>query len=288
MRQGVVVAVVLASACGVHRTTPVPLTYGPNRELLVDARMNGKPLRLQVDTGSSLTILTAATQERLGLGQYRVPGDFAAAGAGGPVDVLGVVAGSAEIAGHHMRNVHGAMIDIDSAHGQIDGVVGMDVLGRYTTIIDLAKHELALHRDDDDDWRRATDLVGVAYSPTEHGHVIVDVLVAGKVVRALIDVGANRTFASPDAVAVADDDVVRVITEAVGADRRPVSFHEVPKLAFEVGGVALVASQVLVAQLPIFRRLVGTGPAMIIGADALAGRRLVIDPVTRRVYLSRR
>jgi len=286
-----VAVLVAASACSVHRTKPVPLWYGPNHELLVDATVSGKPLRLQVDTGSSTTILTAATCERLDimLRTPFAPADFHATGAGGNIEGAGLILdASADIAGHHMHHMRGAMVDIDTAHGQIDGVIGMDVLGRYTTVIDLDKHEFALHREGDDEWRRAADLVAIAYSPSRSGHVIVNVRVGGKLVRALVDVGANRTFASPDAVAMEEADAVRVITEAVGADRKRVSFREVSQLAFEIGGVPIVAPQVLVAPLPIFRRLVGDGPAMIIGADALAGRRLVIDPVRQVVYLSRR
>ena len=43
----------------------------------------------------------------------------------------------------------------------------------------------------------------------------------------------------------------------------------------------------LVADLPIFAELaLANRPTVILGADLLAGRRLVIDPIDHRVYFS--
>jgi hypothetical protein len=185
-----------------------------------------------------------------------------------------------------VRYLPGAIVDVDSGNGMIDGILGMDLLGRYATEIDLRRNQLSLHRKHDDAWRSG-DLVGIAYAETDSGQIVVDVMLDGRPVRAILDVGANRSFASP-AAAPAGTDVTRVITETVGADGHATTFRTMSQVPMAVGGIGMVVPSLLVAELPIFQRLVGAGPAMIIGADVLDGRRIVIDPEDRRVYLSRR
>jgi len=190
------------------------------------------------------------------------------------------------LCGHLVRYLPGAIVDVDSGNGAIDGVLGMDLLGRYATEIDLDRKQLSLHRKHDDAWRSG-DLVGIAYAQTDSGQILVDVMLDGRPVRAILDVGANRSFASP-AAAPAGTDVTRVITEAVGADGNSAAFRAMQQVPMTVGGIAMIVPSLLVAELPIFQRLVGAGPAMILGADVLEGRRIVIDPEDQRVYLSRR
>jgi predicted aspartyl protease len=282
MRALIVIALV---GCAHHRGIPSPISYGPNHELLVEVNINGAPVVLQVDTGSSKTALTSATMAKLHLQIIPFSDDgHGAAGDMGKIQLVALM--NTRLCGHLVRYLPGAVVDVDSGNGSIDGVLGMDVLGRYATEIDLGRNQLSLHRKQDDAWRSG-DLVGIAYAQTDSGQILVDVMLDGRPVRAILDVGANRSFASP-AASPAGIDVARVITEAVGADGHSTRFRAMPKVPMAVGGIAMVVPSLLVAELPIFQRLVGTGPAMIIGADVLDGRRIVIDPEDRRVYLSRR
>jgi len=282
MRALIAIALV---GCAHHRGIPSPISYGPNHELLVDVSINGSPVVLQVDTGSSRTALTSATMEKLHLHIFPSPNDgHGAAGDLGKVRLIALM--NTRLCGHLVRYLPGAIVDVDSGNGSIDGVLGMDVLGRYATEIDLDRNQLSLHRKHDDAWRSG-DLVGIAYAQTDSGQILVDVMLDGRPVRAILDVGANRSFASP-AAAPAGTDVTRVITEAVGADGHAAAFRSMLQVPMTIGGIGMIVPSLLVAELPIFQRLVGTGPAMIIGADVLDGRRIIIDPEDQRVYLSRR
>jgi predicted aspartyl protease len=264
---------------------PQPISFGPNRELLVGVHINGAPVVLQVDTGASKTALTSVAMAKLHLEAIPMSNDGqGAAGSIGKVQLVALM--DTQLCGHQVHYLPGAVVDVDSGNGAIDGVLGMDVLGRYAAEIDLDRKVLSLHRKHDDAWRSG-DLVGIAYARAQTGQIVVDAMLDGRPVRAILDVGANRSFASP-AAAPGGSDVARVITEAVGADGHATKFRALPQVPMAVGGIAMVVPSLLVAELPIFQRLVGPGPAMIIGADVLDGRRIVIDPEDGRVYLSRR
>ena len=278
--------IVLALAgCAHHKSVPAPISFGPNHELLVGVHINGSAAVLQVDTGASKTALTSAAIDKLHLQLIPMSNDgHGAAGHIGTVQLVALM--DTQLCGHAVHFLPGAIVEVDSGNGSIDGVLGMDVLGRYATEIDLDRKELSLHRTHDDAWR-AGDFVGIAYAQTESGQILVDAILDGRPVRAILDVGANRSFASPSA-APSTDEVSQVTTEVVGADGHAATFHAKLHVPMAVGGMTFVVPSLLVAQLPIFQRLVGAGPAMIIGADVLDGRRIVIDPEDRRVYLSRR
>ncbi len=282
IRALIVIALV---GCAHHKSVPTPISFGPNHELLVDVSINGAPLVLQVDTGSSKTALTSATIEKLHLQLIPMSNDGqGAAGHIGKVQLVALM--DTHLCGHPVHYLPGAVVDVDSGNGSIDGVLGMDVLGRYATEIDLDRKQLSLHRKFDDAWRTG-DFVGVAYARADSGQILVDVMLDGRRVRAILDVGANRSFASPGA-APGTDEVSQVTTEVVGADGHAATFRAKLNVPMAFGGMTFVVPSLLVAQLPIFQRLVGAGPATIIGADVLEGRRIVIDPEDRRVYLSRR
>src|ERR1044071_7794724 len=98
---------------------------------------------------------------------------------------------------------------------------------------------------------------------------------------------ANRTFANPHTGLVADDDET-TITAAIGADRKRLAFRAARSGAIGLGPLARQPRSVWIAALPIFRTFgLADRPAVVLGTDVLAGRRVVVDPFRRRVYLSR-
>jgi len=154
--------------------------------------------------------------------------------------------------------------------GASDGLLGMDVLKQVISEIDLANHRLSIYPPTDRSWLRS-DLVAVPYRALVGGQIAIAIAIDGHAATGILDLGANQSFANPLAF------------PAVGADRHSCD------VALDVGAVSLVAPDMLVADLPIFRELaLANQPTVILGADLLAGRRLVIDPIDHRVYFSRR
>jgi hypothetical protein len=276
---------VLATVAGcAHRAEPTTLTLGPTRELLIAAEVNGRPATLQLDTGASTTSFTWSSRERL---QLRAGWPSAGHGAGGDLaHVVWAQVIKLEVAGETIRGLMAAVFGLDGAHGAIDGVLGMDVLGDYALEVDLRAMRAALHRDGDTSFL-TPDLVAADYRPLPGGQVALAVAINGRPATAVLDLGANRTFANPHSGLVADDDET-TITAAIGADRKRLTFRTASKVAIALGPIALQARSVWITDLPIFRTFgLADRPAVVLGTDVLADRRIVIDPFRHRVYLSR-
>lgn len=272
----------IAAGCA-HGAQPTALMLGPQRELLVRAEVNGRPATFQLDTGASTTSFTGHGPERFHLrGGWPTAGH----GAGGELGrVTWVQVLKLEVAGETIRGLMAAVFGLDGAHGTIDGVLGMDVLGDYALEVDLRAMRAALHRDGDASFL-TPDLVAADYRPLPGGQVALAVAIDGRPATAVLDLGANRTLANPHTGLVADDDET-TITAAIGADRKRLTFRTASKVAIELGPLALQAHSVWISDLPIFRTFgLADQPAIVLGTDVLAGRRVVIDPFRHRVYLS--
>jgi len=267
-----------------HVTRPETIAIGPAHEVLVPAIVNGTRLTLQLDTGASTTSLTPAARRLLGL-RYSRPTN--GGGAGGELaNVEWVFLRTLKVAGEVAYLLPATVIDLDAGGGTIDGVLGMDVLDRYVVEIDLRARRLVLHREGDTSFR-SPELVWASYAPLERGQITLGITVEGRPTTAILDLGANRTFANLRA-GLAPDDAEEIVSAAVGADGHRIQFHAVSDVQIGFGELALKARSVWISDLPIFRTLgLADRPMVLLGTDVLAGRRIVIDPFVRRVYLSR-
>ena len=278
----IVVAAVAAAGCA-HAAQPAALILGPQRELLVRAEVNGRPATLQLDTGASTTSFAGHAPERFHLrGGWPTAGH----GAGGELGkVVWAQVVKLEVAGETIRGLMAAVFGLDGAHGTIDGVLGMDVLGSYVLDVDLRALRVVLLPAGAS--YVTPDLVAADYRPLPGGQIALAVAINGRPVTAVLDLGANRTFANPHTGLVADDDET-TITAAIGADRKRLTFRAASQVAIDLGPLALQARSVWITDLPIFRTFgLADRPAVVLGTDVLAGRRVVIDPFAHRVYLSR-
>ena len=276
------VAALSAAGCA-HAAQPAALTLGPQRELLIQSEVNGRPATLQLDTGASTTSFTWPGRRRL---ELRTGWPGAGHGAGGELaNVMWAQVMKLEVAGETIRGLMAAVFSFDGAHGAIDGVLGMDVLGSYVLDVDLRAQRIVLLADGAG--HVTPDLVAADYRPLPGGQIALTVAINGRPVTAVLDLGANRTFANPHTGLVADDDET-TITAAIGADRKRLAFRAASNVAIGLGPLALQARSVWITDLPIFRTFgLADRPAVVLGTDVLAGRRVGIDPFAHRVYLSR-
>jgi hypothetical protein len=131
---------------------PRPLTTGPAVESAVipfksgeairaAARVNGVPLTLMVDTGADRTVISPAALGRAGL----------ATDSGRPVHIMGVTGGATarevvvprlDLAGVQVGPL--AVIAHDVGVGEVDGLLGRDVLDRFTLTVDAASGQATL------------------------------------------------------------------------------------------------------------------------------------------------
>jgi hypothetical protein len=116
----------------------IPYTGGP---LVVDASLNGVPLRLIVDTGADRTLISPAAMARAGFDPAQgmpvriqgVTGDAAAMLVQVPrLDVAGIQVGPVAVIAHAL------------ASAGADGLLGRDVLDAFTVTVDAAARRALL------------------------------------------------------------------------------------------------------------------------------------------------
>ena len=91
------------------------------------ARINGKPIRVLVDTGASSVAMSRATAKRLGVRVKRSDFIHSASTANGRVDMAVATLGEVRIGDVRLENVEAAVLP----DGALDGVLlGMSFLGR--------------------------------------------------------------------------------------------------------------------------------------------------------------
>jgi len=278
---------VLAAGCR-HGPLPTTIAIGPKQELIAHARIGNASIKLQLDTGASTTSLSPTVCRRLGIpfGHTAYEPPATGGGAGGALrDVKWTLVSRFQLADEVFYMQPLAVIELDTAGGAIDGVLGMDVLGQYILDVDLGAREFAL-RDQRDTSFRAADLVAASYRPLVGGQIGVTVAIDGRPTTAVLDLGSNRTLANR--LALEPDDHDETISAAIGADGNRAKFHAASDVRLDLGELELHAPSVWISDLPIFGTFgLADRPAVVLGTDALAGRRVVIDPFARQVYVSR-
>ena len=113
--------------------------FTPGDPIIVTARLNGVPMTLLLDTGADRTLVSPAAAARAGYERTIVPG-------GSSVRILGVT-GSVVAAAHVIApvfDIAGArlgplwLIVHDAGLGEVDGLLGRDILDAFTVTIDAA------------------------------------------------------------------------------------------------------------------------------------------------------
>ena len=112
--------------------------FTPGEPIIIQARLNGVPVALLLDTGADRTLITPAAVARAGYARMIVPGSSS-------VRILGVT-GSAmasqvtvpllDVAGARLGPL--SLIVHDAGLGALDGLLGRDVLEAFTITIDSA------------------------------------------------------------------------------------------------------------------------------------------------------
>lgn len=257
--------------------------------MFVRAGINGRTLRLLVDTGSERTTLTETAAARLGLPhifQY-VTRTFGVAGMSASRDLA--VPGI-NLGGRHfpIDRVAVGRFALDRFSGpRMDGLLGADILLAVDMDIDLPAHELTLYRvrscpDARPPWRqpvmeitglgRRRDLMLVPVDlDGQRGTAILDTGAQLNVVRASF---ARRTGLSPHDLR--SDPVIRLYGASPGMIRVPLHrFHEL-----RVGSVVLHHPQIEVVPND---SLVTDA---LLGEDFLRGRRGWLSLATDHLFVS--
>lgn len=276
--------------CGVRPRLVIPIEMRGAMPLM-QATIKGQPATFVLDTGAVAVVLTQPALRRLGLAiDARTISTVTGVGgtaqtAAGRLEAMRI--GDLEVPDHKA-----IVLPPGSAlsAGGIDGLFGVSVLSVFEVELDLPQRRVTLYAG-----RLCPDTLAPAWaaratvldaSRSERGRFVVPVTLDGKVLNALVDTGAGRTFVARDAAAG-----IGVTPEILARD---------PQLAVNGAGPAaatMAAHRFGAVEIagdrfegPVFHvgERVEPGIDMILGADYLAGRRLWLSYARRRVFIERR
>jgi predicted aspartyl protease len=182
--------------CRMGRATDLPLRM-IHHHLVSAVEINGAPADLMLDTGAFGTVLTSEAVARLHL---PTP-DWTSAearGIGGSRSLSVLQTAQFKLGSLHGRNLHFAVFDSPKvlAMSQVDGLLGMDLMSQFDIDLDLPERKVNLYSPQSGCRHPAAALDQPLYllpMAQEAGErsVVVEVGVAGKRLRALLDSGAN-------------------------------------------------------------------------------------------------
>lgn len=269
-----------------------PLGTLPSGHVYVYVGIDGSaPRRFIIDTAASQTVITPKFQVEmpsLRIKSQDVPLD----GAMGSMQVKTAEIDRVDVAGHVYRSSELILVPAGPLDRLgIDGVLGGDILSRLIVDLDMPARR----------WRMTSQSgVEVSYpSWSSHSFVLDDrrtprlsVRLGDATIPAVLDTGASRTilnWAAANAIGVTREDAGL----SDGPNIRGATSHSLESVEktldeLAVGDAVMRSPSVQIADLPAFEMLgfeVGQ-PAIILGIDMFADRRLVIDYPCSRLHIS--
>jgi predicted aspartyl protease len=253
----------------------IGFTTGSRGHILVDVVMNGgDPVPFAVDTGAGRTVLNQGRVSGLGLVQ-RVSEDTVRGAheefALGLADVETLAIGTMVLGPIELGTMDLSHIESDDM--PLYGVLGFDVLSRFDIVLDLGNETVEFHP-------RAVSLndcavcqggLVVPFELAKGTHIRFEVTISDQPIVTILDTGSGRSGMN------------HVAATAIGIDLPPTSPGRhgpaVQVGELRVGDGVLARNLIVgVVDLPVFAALgVADGPAMLMGTEALAGRRVGIS-----------
>jgi len=275
--------------CDLHMVAQMPLGMQDNL-LVVPAGINGRWVRLIVDTGAERTIIAETTAERLGL-----PNDARyttrSMGVGGATTTPDVTVDRLVLGGVHfpLERVAVGTFKLESESGlNADGLLGADILLAFDLDIDLPDGKLTLYRpricpQAALPWPElAVEIAGVR---SWRDRLLIPFQLDNVSGMAILDTGAQRDVLGVDMArrldlnsqTMAGDPTIR--QHGVGPAEVIAHLHRFGLL--RIGPVAQASPE-----LPVMESEAGVGDALI-GEQYLRDRRIWMSFRNRQVYVSR-
>jgi predicted aspartyl protease len=292
-----------AAKCQLQQVASLPVRVTADRVLL-DARIEGKPAEVILDTGAQTSLIFPEAARHLGLPITDAYGTGTMFGAGGSFSAHKVRIHDLTIGGTPLHDVvfwvgGGAMERPEEAM-----LLGQDVLRTWDVEYDLGHgvvrlfHPVDCHGDDVAYWAQSYAR-SVMHPTLDNDAVIdVDVLLNGARASATLDTGAPRTVVTPEAAARARAAVKRDTHEGetvggLGAYKAAAGYADFDTVG--VGGEVLKHVRLQVADMFAHNRQETTGhlagvqanmPDLLLGLDFMRAHRLIVAPDQGVIYFT--
>ena len=274
--------------CGIRPFAEVPVAVAQNTPL-VQARINGNPVTLLLDTGAKRVLLTQDAVKRLGL-TIDTSRSFTEAGAGGSFTSFAAQVRDFEFAGltipDHPVSVLPYALPVNS-RDPVDGLLGVTVLSAFDIDMDLPNRKVTLHGGlvcgdtAIPPWREPYITAPSEVSP--RGRMNLQVRVGATTLMDLLDTGATGSVittraalasgVTPEELAASPTSVMR------GIGPVPVTVRQHRFSELQIGPERFAHPRLLVTDA-------GLGSVdMILGMDYLGGRRLWFSYARKQLFV---
>lgn len=295
---GTVMAVPAHARCHIEGVAALPLEADVTQPL-TQGLIDGRPVRVLIDTGSALSFIWRPAAERLGLRLRGIP-RIRLFGLGGESQVDATYIGELQVQALSLKSLR--LPVAGDLPNRADVIFGEDFLAHHSMEFDV-RHGVVRIVDTSGCspaelpyWSRTYSMADLLASPLDARAVRVNVLLNGHVVRAQVDSGSSATLLDKS---VADSAGVRYSDSrgaVVGIGQRALRIWIADVRSFKLGDESIANTQLRVAQLSKYQTMdrigsripapTGTGPALLLGMDFLRSHRVFIDNTTRKMVFT--
>ncbi len=289
------VTVPAMASCKMVQAAELPLDphwYGA----VADGQIDGQPVKVLIDTGSSLSMISHAAANKLGLAFRPLPG-VTLYGIGGQRQAYGTTVKSLQVGQLVGANMN--LVGSDSlSNPNIAMILGNDILSQFDVEFDLPDHAIRLFKPEGCTpdqlvyWNKPYSLAPLLETVRDAPSIRTTVMLNGQRINAELDSGAGVTVVDRDTagrVGVAVDAAVTPpAARGLGREARAVSVGQFKTFALgdeQIGNVKIELIS-LVSDMQttdtgtdtrIARSVTGdTEPMMLIGDDFLRAHRVLV------------
>lgn len=236
------------------------------------------PFPFLIDTATSHSVIVPGLRERLAIAATPGPAYSVVTAAGSVRSHFHIVREIAA-AGVIVEGVHAVVIDLPPELG-VMGILGADFLSNFTVDLDLRARKITLYPE-----KTLVHVPGfqsVRGIVDSAGFIVVPARVDGIGASAVFDTGAGQTVANPR-LAVYTNRAVKAVARNIDNKivdaarlRGWAESHSFARIS--VGPASWRDRQVMIANMRVFEQIgLDARPALFIGMDFIAGRRVILD-----------
>jgi predicted aspartyl protease len=270
-----------------------PMEVLPSGHPIAEVSLDGsKPLRFVIDTAATSTSVLPKLRAAMP-GSMKVAGSQNLSGAGGQTQIETLTLGRLAVDGRMFEGLKAFALPPSPVDALgVDGVLGTDVIARYVLEMDMPGRSWRMVDRTTPEMLRGMH-APVPFKLDEGLTPLLGVTINGVFIPAVLDTGAKGTIINWAAARL-----LGITPETPGLKRASALkgvtsqaldsvIHRVD--ALQIGDFRQLNFDVRIADLPVFNVLgfQNGAPAMILGIDALANRRFIIDHPARTLHIAR-
>jgi tetratricopeptide (TPR) repeat protein len=278
------------AGCVLQKVLELPVTV-ENLRPLVPVKINGKDVKLFIDTGAFFSSLNPATATKLGLHLDPLPANLEVRGLTGRIDMHATRAKELELGG---VTLHGVDLLVDEhALGGGEGIIGENLLSGLDAEYDFANGVMRLFQPKGCGgaslayWAHSGDAFGELHiDPVEGGRNSIsgNATLNGTLIHVMFDTGSPRSLLTLEAarragVRTNGPDVVRAGVVG-GAGREVVASWLAPIQSLDIGSEQVKATRLRIADID------SNAADMFVGADFFLSHRVYVARSQSRIYFT--